>query len=360
MTAGWEPYRPPRPTAGFTQVRPRPPRPPRRAVPKPHAPKPPVRRQVLDPFAPQSEDQSRARAAALMQSQLGPLMAQIQQAIEARSRSGQQAIQGYTGELGHLWQGVPAATGKAYDTARASQSGINEALANRLGSFGKDLGSEIQGKIGYAPAAVQQQVAGGAQQTAQGVANANFAKGSAGIEALNAQGAAAQAYGAALPGIAGLTGLQSSKQLQGQLNSELARQLGDARSQSQTSLASLYERERDRELQKAVASQSGLINKDKLNADRTYKQQTLRYKQAKDRNDRSVKLKNLGISQQRVTEYARHNGISEGQAGRRLIQQGRNARTSAAARAQSQRETHRHNVKTESKKGKGSKAPWAP
>lgn len=328
----------------------------------PHAPTRPVHQKVVDPFAPETEDQTRLRARQLVEQELGPILQQIQAAIEARSKSGQAAIQGYTGELGHLWSGIAPATGQYYDTARGQQSQVNSEVANRLGSVGQALGSEIGNKISYAPEAVQKDIAGGAATTAQGVANANFTKGSAGLEALIAEGAAAKAYGAQMPGIAGLTGLQSSKQLQAQLNSDLAKQLGDARSQAEGSYSSIYERERDRELQKAIASQSGLQNQEKIHADQQYKQQQLKYKQAKDRYDRALKLQQLGISQERVNQYAHHNGISERQAEQRLLEQARadRAREKQAQRTLKQRQAEnrwRHNHPNAGKGGHGGRPP---
>ena len=190
------------------------------------------------------------------------------------------------------------------------------------------MSSEIGGKLAgiNAPANIQQQVTSGAGVTAQGAANAGFAKGSAGLEQLIGQGAAAQGFAAQLPGIAGLTGLQTSRGLQAQLNKELVDQLGQARSGAASSSSSLYQHLFDQELEKAIARQSGLVNKEKLSADRYNKQQTLRYKQQKDKFDRGIKLANLGISQQRVNESARAHGISEKQAAQRLIQQAQNAR----------------------------------
>jgi len=61
---------------------------------------------------------------------LGPIIAEIQRAIEARSQAGQQAIQGYTSQLGGLWSGAARQTRAAYDQARQAQAGVNTALAD--------------------------------------------------------------------------------------------------------------------------------------------------------------------------------------------------------------------------------------
>src|SRR6266536_4371330 len=116
MASGWHVYTPPPPTVDGWSRAPRgasrPPRHGHRQIPKP--PVRPPHRTFTDPFAPSSDAQLRARAASETQGALGPLLAQIQQAIEARSRSGMAAIGGLTGELGHLWQGVAPATAGIY------------------------------------------------------------------------------------------------------------------------------------------------------------------------------------------------------------------------------------------------------
>jgi hypothetical protein len=194
-----------------------------------------------------------------------------------------------------------------------------------LGSFGQNLQGEVGNKLAYAGPSGQQ-VASNTGTAAQGTANANFAKGSAGTEMLNAQSAAAQTSAAALPGIAGLTGLQNSRSLQAQINKDMADALSGAAGNAQSSAASMYQHLVDRELQKAIAKQSGLINTDKLAADIKYKNQTLAYKKQKQKFDQQTKLTSLGISQQRVSEYARHNGVSESAAAKRLAQAAINQR----------------------------------
>jgi hypothetical protein len=341
---GWSRYKPPRPKA--TRPRPvRPPKPPTR----------PVHRTFTDPFAPLSDAELRARAASEAQGALGPLLAQIQQAIEARSRSGMAAIGGLTNELGGLWRGVAPATQGIYGEAQKSGSQINDALANRLGQFGQGLQGEMAGKAALqgAPAGPAGEISQGAAQTALGAANAGFARGSAGLEMLNTQGAAAGAYGAKLPGIAGLTGIQSGRQLQAQLNQTLADQLSSAQTGAASSQSSIYQHLLDQELQKAIASQSGLINKDKLAAQQYNKRQDLIYKRQKDKRANQIKMQSLGISAARVTEYARHNGISEQQAQRRLIQQGqRNKVLRAQGRTRNRIAQQNANTSAKGKAGK--------
>jgi hypothetical protein len=369
MTSGWsQPSSPPaagfglygRQAPGTTGPRYKPPRQPHPKAPArvrvPKAPTRPVPRTYVDPFAPSSDAELQARAGQIGGAQLAALIDQIRQAIEGRSRSGTAAIGSLTNQLGGLMSGVGPASQKIYDTARASGSQINDALANRLGQFGQGLAGEQAGKFALqgAPAGVAGQIAGGAQQTAQGAANAGFARGSAGTEMLNTQGAAAGAYGAALPGIAGLTGIQNERNLQAQLSKAFADQVGAAQTGAQSTIASVYQHELDQELQKAIAKQSGLVNQEKINAANYNKNAALTYKKQNDQRNRAIKLKSLGISQQRVNETIRAHNISRTQAENRLIQQGNIAARNARQRAAAQRETHRHNVKTENKKSSSS------
>lgn len=322
--AGWS-VAPPS-GSGFSQVAPhkwKPPKPRRPRTRVPTAPARPVQRPVYNPFAPRSDAELAALAASQAQGIYGPQAAAIQAAIEARSRSGIAAIGGLTNQLGGLWQGVAPATGEIYGKARAEQSQTNTDLANRLGSFGQGLQGELQGKLALqnAPGNVTEQVAGGAGQTAQGVANANYASGSAGMEALLAQGAAAQAYGAKLPGIAGLSGLQSGKQLEAQLNQSLADQLGKAGADQASNQSQIYLHLLDQELNKAVAEQSGIGKAATLAESKRYHESTLSYKIKKDARDRALKRVSLGISDKRLQEYMRHNGVNEATATARLTQE---------------------------------------
>jgi hypothetical protein len=339
--SGWSQPKPPKPptggfglygpqapgTTGPKYKPPRQPHPKARAVKVPKAPTRPVPRTYVDPFAPTSDAELQARAGGIGQQQLAALIDQIRQAIEGRSRSGTAAIGSLTNQLGGLMSGVGPASQKIYDTARVSGSQINDALANRLGQFGQGLAAEQAGKFALqgAPAGVAGQIAGGTQQTAQGAANAGFARGSAGTEMLNTQGAAAGAYGAALPGIAGLTGIQNERNLQAQLSKAFADQVGAAQGQSQTTIANIYMHLLDQELSKAVAKQSGLINQEKINATNYNKNAALTYKKQNDARNAKLKAQSLGISQQRVNETMRHNGMSETQAIKSLIAQNQRA-----------------------------------
>src|SRR5438128_1044753 len=125
-------------------------RPPKRHAPTRPRPVKPRRQIVKDPFAATPDAQLQAQARALAQAQTGPLLQQLQAAIEARSRSGSAAIGGYTQQLGSLFSQVAPQTAGIYNEAIKQQSGTNTALANRLGSFGQGLAGEVGNKLAYA------------------------------------------------------------------------------------------------------------------------------------------------------------------------------------------------------------------
>lgn len=138
----------------------------------------------------------------------------LNQQVNAYAQPRQNAITGYTkafaGELGRIAPQI----GQAYSQAQGAQSSLDTALANRLQQQGQETAGGLEQALGAAgqstlPAALT-------AQQAVGVGNASFAQGSASLSQLLGQGAAAQAYGAKLPGIAALGGLQATKQLQAQ------------------------------------------------------------------------------------------------------------------------------------------------
>jgi hypothetical protein len=296
--------------------------------PKPIRPKPPTRpvRQVVhDPFAPTSDAQLQARAQSQATAQTSPLLQALQQAIEARSQSGSNAIGGYTKELGGLLSNVAPQTANIYNQAIQSQSGTNQQLADRLGSFGQGLQGEVGSKLGFA-GPVGQQIAGQAGQTAQGAANAGFARGAAETGMLNAHSAAAQTYGAKLPGIAGLTGLQNIKHLQQQLSQEFADKAGQISAHAQDIFSSIYQHELDMEWQKVLAKQSGQFKSAAAVADAKYKAQMMAYRQATLSWKKAQQKAQLNLRAQSQAETRAHHGVTESQGQARLSQQERNAR----------------------------------
>lgn len=319
MASSWSV--PPHPVSGFSQVpqgawRP-PKRPPTRA-PRSAPPPRPTLRVSVDPFAPRPDAALRSQAQSEANSQTSPLLQQLQQAIEARSQSGSNAIGGYTKSLEGLFSNVAPQTAGIYNQAIQAQSGVNSELANRLGNFGQQQQQQIGNKLAYAGPSGQS-VASNAGLVGQGAANAGFAKGAAETSMLRTQGAAAQAYGAQLPGIAGLTGLQTIKHLQNQLSQEFADKAGQISAHAQDLFGTIYNHLLDQEWQKTLAKQSGQFksqtardkayNQSRLDA---YRQATLAWHKAQAAANNKLKARgqNITVRGQNITVRGQDVGAS--------------------------------------------------
>jgi hypothetical protein len=293
----------------------------------------PVKPKFVDPFKPLSDQEVRTRASSLVNQQLSPLMAQLREVIEGRSRAGQQAIGGYTQRLqGNLADLLPKLQ-HAYAGAQQSQAATNDALAQRLGGHGQQLSQELGGKLAEinAPAAAHERVAEGAAQTGTGAANAGYAAGSAELSRLLAEGAHATEYGSKLPGIAGLGGLQHSRDLEAMLSRELAEKGGEITGQGGALFAQLYQHLTDQELNKAIAKGSGLSQ-----------QAELKYKREQAAYERQLK-------QQQLTETRRHHQANEGTAAMRAAIAAANA--AERARTNKVKERRKPNASLSAKYG---------
>lgn len=158
---------------------------------------------------------------------VNPVIGQIQADIGRRTRAGQGAIAGYTRQL--AGQLAPAAEdlGGIYGQAQQQQAAVDAALTGGLRTqTNTDADALAERLRALGPTANQADVA---REGGMGAAGALQGTGSASLSQLIAEGAAAQAYGQKLPGIARLGGLQSGRELQLSAGRELAEQTGDIR-----------------------------------------------------------------------------------------------------------------------------------
>jgi hypothetical protein len=331
MADGWSVNKPPpRTVAGWSRAPKGAFKPPKRTKPRTPKPTRPVLKPFVDPFAPTPDAQLQSKAQAMANAQTSPLLEQLKQAIEARSQSGSNAIGGYTKELGNLFSNVAPQTANIYNQAIQAQSGTNEALANRLGNFGQGLQGEVGNKLAFA-GQVGQDIAGQAGQTAQGAANAGFAKGAAETSMLNTHSAAAQTYGAKLPGIAGLTGLQSIKHLQQQLSQEFADKAGQISAHAQDLFGQIYNHELDMEWQKVLAKQSGQFKSAAAAAAARDKAQMMGYRKATLAWRKAQDVARNKLTAQSQAETRAHHQVTESQGQARINQKGTAARRPNAA-----------------------------
>jgi hypothetical protein len=134
--------------------------------------------------------------------------------VSAYTKPRQSAITGYTQSLAGALGGISPAIGAAYGQAEQQQSALDTALADRLNASGQETASTLGAAL--AAAGQSEHPANAVRNEALGASNAAFATGSASQSQLISQGAASQAYGAQLPGIAAMGGLQASRGLQAQ------------------------------------------------------------------------------------------------------------------------------------------------
>lgn len=233
-----------------------------------------------DPLAALTPKQQQKRAYAL----LGPLIAQINAQFDRQASAGGKSISDYTDLLAQRLGPMADQTHGLYAAAEAQQRADDKALADRLGALGGTVGAQAGGATGVPTGSVPDLASIG-----QRAANTGFASGSSKLAQLLAQGTATESYGRELPGIARMGGAQAIKDLTAQLESGRQSSLESARGK----IPSILQQIQADELQKAIASQSGLISSAKL-------QQGAAQFGAKQ-----------GIAQATLAERARHDKATE-------------------------------------------------
>src|SRR6266498_2544525 len=202
-----------------------------------------------NPFAPLTAKQQRRQARNLVNSQIMPLIQQINAEANRRNTAGQAAISSGSNALAASLAPLAAQTHQNYAEAQNVERGDVTALADRLKGLGASEAAKISGMPGISPSS------GGTDLGAigTGASNAGFAYGSSGLAQLIAQGASAENYNAGLPGIARMGGQYAGNNFRQQIESERARGVGDIRSKIPGLVSQTSEDIRNTELQKAVA-----------------------------------------------------------------------------------------------------------
>lgn len=209
----------------------------------------------IDPFLGATAPNALMRQASSLANPLfASAIKNITDQINARSKAGTQAIEGYTNQLaGNLGQ-YAGVTQSIYDQAKGEQGRIDDALRTFMQSQGSALADQVRQQAiaaGQSTAGANQMAATGA-----GAAAASAASGSAAASLLAAQGASAQDFASSLPGVARLEGAQQLGAFQGDLNRMLAEGVGDLKAQVPQTVSALYQNLLDREMQKAGLRQS--------------------------------------------------------------------------------------------------------
>lgn len=241
-------------------------------------------------------DQQARRAMAAI---YDPLIAQMTEQIQGRTKAAQDAMAGYTRDVSGQLASFGPSAGQVYGGAQQSQSAADAALAQRLEGQGSQLANELSGKLSAinAPSNVASEIVGGALQRGTGAANAGFARGTADLSRLIAQGANAQEYALKLPGVAGLSGMQQIGRIGFEGQQELAERTAAMR--ADMAAATLDERNRLVSRQDAIRSEKDKRRQELL--DRQWEAAALKQAYGMPLSEREKRLlANYGSSPQAV------------------------------------------------------------
>jgi hypothetical protein len=244
---------------GFAQPGPRgvPLRPvvrPRIIPPRPGVPKAPI----VDPLWTRANNQ-------VMQF-MNPMLARLaSQRVAAEANARQVAPQHIAALQGQLQVGA-GQMDASNNRGIVASSAVNDALANRLGNQGAAAQGDLSAKLAQIGAADPGAIA----ETYKGAANAGFATGSADLQQLIAERAAAGTYQAKLPGIAALQGNKDLQQALSEMRQSFGEQEQSLQDQALEKSFGLWdqlrgeEREGQQSRQEALQAQQELHAKQKM------------------------------------------------------------------------------------------------
>lgn len=207
--------------------------------------------------APLSNQQIQQQA----QGMLDPVIQRITREINQRAAGQAKAVEGYTNRLARNLSGIAGRVTQPYEQAQQQMAAADAALADRLSGGGGQAAQDLAARLASinAPAAVDPAVAQ-AQQAGAGAGNALYAGGNAALAELAANQAAAGAYGAKLPGIARLGGLQQAGLVRQQAASDLTSGLTDVEGQLPGIVQALRSMSEQRATNRATGAQTLLQN----------------------------------------------------------------------------------------------------
>lgn len=204
------------------------------------------------------------QAQALVNSQLGALIAQTEGAYQRKGRQGRKFIRGlgkaFARELGAIGMGVE----NAYDAGDAEMAAMNSAMSNYLSGEGGHLDNALANQVrsidppptvGWpTPRAIGNSLAqqGAAMQSYQ-------------MARLNREGVSDQAYAKALPGVAALSTIQHGREFEDRMAGDLEAAIAQIQSQGPGLVNSLYQSFADQ----ALARQQMALDREKFNFEKS-------------------------------------------------------------------------------------------
>lgn len=155
---------------------------------------------------------------------LDPVKKAILDAINTRTAAEQGAITNYSKDLAGLMGSYAPASRASYGNAEVGQAAVDAATQSTLSGQGQAGANELAAKLAQINAdpgtAARLNDQAGANVT--GAVGALAGRGSSSLSDLISRSASAQDYGAKLPGVAGLYGLQATKSAQSKATSDTA------------------------------------------------------------------------------------------------------------------------------------------
>lgn len=202
---------------------------------------------AADPLAPTPEPQLRQQTTEAVRAQIDPIVAEIMGSTKQAAKG----IDSLTSTYASRLEPFEGAARARYGRAAEGTAAVAESLANRLEDRGGEEAAGLQGKLAQinAPDRLTSEIAGATTGFAKGAANAGFAVDSAALDEILGHGATAEDFAGTLPGLARLTGLRAT----GDLQREGQRQIGEVRGKIPGLVGELMESGRDREVNKGIA-----------------------------------------------------------------------------------------------------------
>lgn len=151
------------------------------------------------------------------QSEIDPILAEIRSAALGQAHASDAEIQALTNSYAKDIAGIDY--GSPYSGAEAQQAAVDAALQQSATGQGSNLAAALSQRLqalqGSSGAGAVQQEADALAHQGAGIGSANLASGSAALNQLIADAAAAKSYGQKMPGVIKSAGLQGIEQAQG-------------------------------------------------------------------------------------------------------------------------------------------------
>ena len=266
-------------------------------------------------------------------SEVAGMVNPLLQGYNQQLTSGTQAINQYTGQLSTQLGNIGTQIGGIYNQAEQQQGALDTAIQAELAGNGGQQAAALQTALQNA--GQDTSPAAQAAANATGSAGAQYAEGSAGLASLLGQGAAAQAYGATLPGIAKLSGLQALGSLQGTIGTAETKAIDTAEAKYPTLVNQLTTQAVNTQ-KNAIAQQKNQVSASLAKEADAIRQQTANATTKRANTAVTQGNAKIAISQQNANTTASKAAVAAAQGNARLAISQQNANTAVGRLALAQ------------------------